>query len=171
MMKREKRHSLVLFIDTSKVINSVDNKAYILTKTLPKDTDIEVKTLLMDIAQEPNRTELAQMVMSSVTELYEYLAGYTKHRSCQLEIIDNDLELHDFKIHLTVPDTFPMGMSEALRVHAQNYIATGVVRRWIYTVVPALGETYDALLLEEYNNIATIMQSRTVMPKIKPTVL
>jgi len=164
-------HEVVLFIDSSIIINSVDNKAFTLAKTLPKDTDIQLKTLLVDIAQEHNRTELAQMLLSSVTELYEYLSGYTKQNSCQLEIIDNEMDIQDFKIHLTLPNTFPLGFSEALRIHAQNYITLSLIRKWIYLVFPQLGETYDAQLLEAYNNIASLMQCRTKMPTIKSTVI
>lgn len=170
-MKKPQLHSVVLFIDSSLVINAVDNKVYLLSKTLPKDTDIELRALLADIAQEANRTELALMVSSSISELFEMLSGYVKQSSCELEIVDNDLGINDFRIHLTVPDTFPRGYSEALRIHAQNYVVTSVVRKWLYSVLPAMAEQYDARLLEEYDSISSLMQSRTRMPSIKPTVL
>ena len=80
-MKKPQLHSVVLFIDSSLVINAVDNKVYLLSKTLPKDTDIELRALLADIAQEANRTELALMVSSSISELFEMLSGYVKQSS------------------------------------------------------------------------------------------
>lgn len=171
MIRQPKPHTVVLFIDASKVINNVDNKVYILSKTLPKETDAQLKALLTDISQERNRSELGEMVLSSMTDLYEFISGYIKKECCRLEIVDNDTEINDCKITLTVPPTFQSGASEALRIHAQEYISASVMRKWLGIVLPELAEMYDAKVLEAYSHIINIMQGRTKMPTIKCTVL